>query len=137
MQRHHMRGPSLWVMQWKVGVLKPTVAVHDIGTLFAYDPAHRCQCAWIRERWVERARRVSVKGRQCAAPSADAEDAHTVEHLLGGVIAGLKCYDSYGVAEVHQFAGEGLYVAFETSDDGSVEIAQLEDMHKRLRSGTD
>jgi hypothetical protein len=124
-----MGRPSLPVVQGKVRVLKPTVAVYDIGAFLLYHPTHNGHRTRIGGRRVERARGICVKGRQGAAPSTDTEDAYTIEFFLGWMVTGLECHDCDSVAKADQLAGERLHMPFETADDGPVEITQLEDMH--------
>ena len=128
-QRNHVSGPSRSVMQGKVRVLDPTVAVHDGGTLSLDHPAQRGHRPRIGDRRVERTRDVGVKGRQAAAPSPDADDAYAIEYLLGRIVTSLERRDSDRMAAADQFSGEGLHMAFETAYDGPIEISQLENVH--------
>jgi hypothetical protein len=129
MQRNNVSGPSLRVMQRKVRVLDPTVAVHDSRTLSLDHPTQRGHYSRVGDRRVERTRGVSVKSRQAATPSPDAYDAYIIEYFLGGIITGLERHDSGRMAVPDQFSGEGLHIPFETADEGPVEISQLENVH--------
>jgi hypothetical protein len=49
------------------------------------------------------------------------------------MVTGLERHDRHCVAEADQLAGEGFHVPFEAADNGSIEITQLKDVHKRLQ----
>lgn len=110
------------------------MAVHHCGTLPLDHSAQGGHGPRVGDRRMEWARGVRMKGWKAAAPSADADDAYTVEYLLFRMVPDLKCHNRDRVAEADQLAAEGLHVPFEAADDGSVEIAQLKDVHQRLRS---
>ena len=131
-KRHDMSGPSLDVMQGEVGVLEPTVAVHDTGTLPLEDPAQRSHGTRVRDCRVERACGIRVKGPSAAAPSADTDDAYTIKGLLGRIVTGLERHDRHRMAEVDQLAGKGFHVPFKAADDRSIKVSQLKNVHKRL-----
>jgi hypothetical protein len=107
MQRHHVSRPHAGVVQRKEGVLEPTAAVHDIRALSLDRAAQGGDRARVRSGRVEGARNVRIKAREILAPTAYADDPHTVNSLLIWEIAGLKRDDNDAVAELDGFYRQG------------------------------
>jgi hypothetical protein len=123
MQRYNVTGSFLRVVQGEVWVLKPAMTVYDSGMLPLNEATQRGNCAGVGERWVKWVGDVRMKSLPATAPSADTGDTYAVDRFLGRIVTGLECHHRNRMTEADQFAGESLYVPFETPDYGSIEVA--------------